>query len=84
MLNVEMGEESDQEDTTEEFNGVRELLRSEMLQMLKYDAYAHPLDEESEDKKKQKNKSGAFPKLGMLEEADLLAAREVVNNSSSI
>jgi hypothetical protein len=76
------GNHNDHTVTEEELGDVRELLREEMLQMLKYDAFTYPVNGEEEDKKK-KNKNAVMPKLALLEEADLLSARELITDEMS-
>jgi pre-mRNA-splicing factor CDC5/CEF1 len=57
-----------------------ELLRVEVVAMLRYDAHEHPLDEGDEGPKKKKQKKDdnkKAPKLAMVEEEQLRAARDV-------
>lgn len=74
-LNTEMGKGSE---------GVEDLLRKEMVAMLRYDAFTYPIDgeeeEEKDGKKKKKKKVDAskMPKLAMLEEEELREARALI------
>lgn len=87
VVNIEMErgendeEEEEEKEEKKEFKeeDVKEMLRAEMVQMLKYDAYTYPPEGEDEnDKKKKKKKDGPGPKLSLLEEDDLLGARELI------
>jgi pre-mRNA-splicing factor CDC5/CEF1 len=68
-LNVNMGKDTE--------GAVHEMLREEMIAMLRYDAYQHPLEPNGK-KKKKRSKKERMPKLDMHEEEELLAARDMV------
>jgi len=80
-LNVEMGGDGDEDAM------VAELIRKEMVAMIRYDAYHHPLvPEEDGKKKKKKNKKKEdqrAPKLDMFEEDELRAAKEMIMDEAS-
>lgn len=72
-LNVAMGNVDNEEGEVE--GEVQELLRREMVAMLRYDAYQYPVEEDKGQKKQKKQKS--VPTLPMFEEEEIHAAKEV-------